>query len=145
MKKSNKKVLNAKPLTYKGIKFKSRLEVLVYTGLIEAGFKPKYEPKTYVLWEGFKPTVPFYDVDKDTKLLKLNDKKIIDIKYTPDFRFEYKGLTIYVEAKGKENDVYYIKKKLFRNYLEHNEPKSMYFEIHTKKQLLQAINIIKST
>lgn len=145
MKKSNKKVLNAKPLTYKGIKFKSHLEVLVYTELVKEGFKPQYEPKTYVLWEGFKPTVPFYDVDKETKLLKLNDKKIIDIRYTPDFRFEYKGTTIYIEAKGKENDVYYIKKKLFRNYLERNEKKSMYFEVHTKKQLLQAINIIKST
>lgn len=145
MKKSNKKVLNAKPLTYKGIKFKSRLEVLVYTELVKAGFQPRYEPKTYVLWEGFKPTVPFYDVDQETKLLKRNDKKIIDIRYTPDFRFEYNGKTIYIEAKGKENDVYYIKKKLFRNYLEKNEKKSMYFEVHTKKQLLQAINIIKST
>lgn len=145
MKKSNKKVLNAQPLTYKGIKFKSRLEVLVYTELIKAGFKPQYEPKTYVLWEGFKPTVPFYDVDKDTKSLKLNEKKIIDIKYTPDFRFEYKGLNIYVEAKGKENDVYYIKKKLFRNYLEKHEKNSMYFEVHTKKQIQQAIDILKST
>lgn len=144
MKKSNKKILNAKPLTVNGIAFKSRLEVMVYTELKKAGFKPKYEPYTYVLWKGFKPTVPFYDVDKDTKMLKLNDKKIIDIKYTPDFRFEHNGKTIYVEAKGKENDVYYIKKKLFRNYLETTEKDSLYFEIHTKKQLLQAINIIKN-
>ena len=46
-----------------------------------------------------------------------------------------------------KNDTYYLKNKLFREYLEQkhilNGEFSMYFEIHTKKQLLQAIQIIK--
>ena len=76
-------------------------------------------------------------------LLKLKSKKIIDITYTPDFVFTYKGFLVIIEAKGMENDRFYLKKKMFRKWLEDNHPKSIYFEIYTKKQLLQAINIIK--
>ena len=47
-----------------------------------------------------------------------------------------------------ENDVFYIKKKLFRAYLEdlykETGQKSMYFEIHSKKQLLECIKLIKN-
>jgi hypothetical protein len=43
-----------------------------------------------------------------------------------------------------ENDVFYIKKKLFRKYLESWGRSVLYFELHSKKQLLQAIDIIKS-
>ena len=54
---------------------------------------------------------------------------------------------IYIEDKGIENDVFYIKKKLFIKYLDdcyiNNGQKSIYFEVYTKKQLLQAIDIIK--
>lgn len=66
------------------------------------------------------------------------------IRYTPDFHFKYNDIDVYIEAKGFENDVFYIKKKLFLRYLDNTESKSMYFEIYTKKQLLQAIEIIKS-
>ena len=46
-----------------------------------------------------------------------------------------------------ENDCYYLKKKLFRKYLEDlyntTGKKSIFFEVYSKKQLLQAIEIIK--
>lgn len=144
----NKKIKNATPLEYNGIKFKSRLEVMIYKTLLQEGFNPQYEPTTYIIWQGFKPIIPFYDKDIHTKLLKLNDKKVIDIKYTPDFIFHYNQTLVVIEAKGMENDVFYIKKKLFRAYLEdmylQAGIKSMYFEVYTKKQLLQAIEIIKN-
>ncbi len=145
----NKKVKNAVNKEYNGLKFKSLLEVTTYKELLQEGFNVLYEPETFILWKGFKPTIPFYDKDKQTKMLKRNDKKIIDIKYTPDFMFVYKGLTIFMETKGIENDVFYIKKKLFREYLEkerqHNPGfRPLYFEIYNKRQLIQAINIIKS-
>ena len=146
---ANKKIKNANNKEYNGIKFKSLLEVIIYKTLPQEGFNNiKYEPKTFVIWEGFKPSIPFYNKDKKTGLLKQETKKIIDIKYTPDFIFDYKGLTIFIEAKGFENDVFYIKKKLFRKFLENERNKNnnfrpLYFEIYNKKQLLQTINIIK--
>ena len=76
--------------------------------------------------------------------VKNNNKKIIDITYTPDFCFDYNDIFVIMEAKGMENDVFYIKKKLFRKYLESWGRPVLYFELHSKKQLLQAIDIIKS-
>lgn len=139
----NKKIKNASPLEYDDIYFKSQLEKMIYQTLRKQGFPVKYEPHKFVLWQGFRPTVPFYDKDKYTRMLKLESKKIIDITYTPDFVFTYNGFLVIIEAKGMENDCFYLKKKMFRKWLEDNHSKSIYFEIYTKKQLLQAINIIK--
>lgn len=138
----NKKIKNANPLEYNGIQFKSKLEVTIYKTFKELGFDIQYEPEKITIWEGFKPTIPFYTKDKKTGLLKLDNKKLISITYTPDFIFKYKDLYVIVEGKGIFNDVYPYKRKLFRQYLE-KVPNSVYFEIYSKKQALQAAEIIK--
>lgn len=143
MEKANKKIRNATPKEFNGIKFKSILEVMVYKTLLSVGFEPLYEKNKFVIWQGLYPSVPFYDKDATTRMLKLNKKKIIDITYTPDFTFEYNKRLIIIEVKGFENDVFPVKKKLFRKSLEENHPEALFFEIYTKKQLLQAIEIIK--
>jgi hypothetical protein len=153
---SNKKIVNATRNTYDGICFKSLLEKVVYSTLSQLGYNPQYEPQTFTLFEGFVPITPFYDKMSDSKakkallkykMLELKSGKIIGIKYTPDFYFRYKDIDIYIEAKGMENDVFYIKKKLFIKFLDerftHTGQKSMYFEIYNKRQLLQALEIIK--
>lgn len=144
----NKKVRHAQGRIYKGIKFKSKLEVSVYEALISAGFNPKYEPKKFRLWEGFKPFIDFYDRNSKTKDLELKNKKLIDITYTPDFVFYHKGRMIIVEAKGRENDVFYIKKKLFIDTLQKEygdvEKKPLFFEVYNLKHIAKAIEIIKS-
>ena len=144
---TNHKVKNATPLEYNNIQFKSRLEVMIYKTLLQEGFSVKYEPTKYIIWEGFKPNVSFYNKDKKTKMLKLDNRKLRDITYTPDFVFEYKDTTIVIEAKGFENDTFPIKKKLFRKWLENQNSqgnKYIFFEIFTKRQLMQAIDIIKN-
>ena len=140
----NKKIKNASPLEYDGISFKSKLEKMTYQTLKEKGFLVEYEPRKFIIWEGFKPTVPFYNKDKNTRMLKQDSKKLINTSYTPDFVFKYKDYLIIIESKGMENDLFPLKKKMFRKWLEEHEPKSIYFEIYTKKQLLQAIDVIKS-
>lgn len=160
---SNKKIKNATSNDSNGIRFKSLLEKSIYTTLIQYGFNPKYEPITFTLWEGFAPITPYYDQETlsqkvrriskgidttSSKILIKKLSKIIGIRYTPDFYFRFNNINIYIEAKGIENDVFYIKKKMFIKYLDElynkNKEKSMYFEIYTKKQLLQAIEIIKN-
>lgn len=143
----NKKIINASTQEFGDIQFKSKLEIMIYKTLVEYGFTPKYEEVKFLLWEGFKPSVPFYNKDKKSKDLKLDNKKLIDITYTPDFTFEYNDTLIIIEAKGFENDVFPVKKKLFRGLLERLSKAGkniIYFEIFTKKQLIQAINIIKN-
>lgn len=140
----NKKIKNATQNTVDGIEFKSRLEAMIYKVLKENGFDPKYEPWKFTIWEGYRPKVPFYDRDSKTGLLKNNTTKLIDMTYTPDFCFDYGNLFVIVEAKGLENDRFPIKKKLFRKSLEEWKTPVIYFEIYSKKQLLQAIEIIKN-
>lgn len=141
-KAENRRVHNATPTSFDGIDFKSKLEVMIYRTLKEQGFYPVYEGARYTIIEGYKPLVPFYTRDRKTRLLKLDSKKVMDSTYTPDFTFEHNGYTVIVEAKGIVQDAYVIKRKLFRKYLEANVPKSVYFEVYTKRQLLQAIDII---
>lgn len=140
----NKKIKNASPLEYDGISFKSKLEKMAYQTLKEQSFPVLYEPKKFIIWEGFRPNVPFYNKDASTRMLKMDSKKVIDISYTPDLMFEYNNHLIIIEMKGFENNTYPLKKKIFRKWLESNYPNSIYFEIFTKKQLLQAIDIIKN-
>lgn len=140
----NKKIKNASPLEYDGISFKSKLEKMAYQTLKEQGFPVLYEPRKFIIWEGFRPNVPFYNKDASTRMLKRDSKKVIDISYTPDLMFEYNNHHIIIEMKGFENNTYPLKKKIFRKWLESNYPNSIYFEIFTKKQLLQAIDIIKN-
>lgn len=159
---NNKKIRNATICKTGNITFKSQLEKSIYNTLQQLGFNPQYEPKTFVLWDSFIPITPFYDKESDTqqkrriengdtnksKSLVLKTSKIVGIRYTPDFYFKYKDLDVYIEAKGIENDVFYIKKKLFRYFLDQKlnstGQHSIFFEIYTKKQLLQAIKIIEN-
>ena len=160
---ANKKIRNATQSSSKGITFKSQLEKSIYITLLQQGFEPQYEPTTFTLWEGFEPITPYYDKETDKqKIKRLSDGidtrtskiliqktgKIVGIRYTPDFYFKYKDLNVYIEAKGIENDVFYIKKKMFIKYLDNlcieKGERSIYFEVYTKKQLLQAVEIIKS-
>lgn len=158
---SNKKIRNATACNTGNITFKSQLEKNIYNTLQQLGFNPQYEPETHMLWEGFNPVTPFYDKESDTqqkkridngdntksKILVLKTGKITGVRYTPDFYFKYGKLDVYIEAKGIENDVFYIKKKMFRYFLDNKfnttGQHSIFFEIYTKKQLLQAIQIIK--
>ena len=158
---TNKKVRNATVCKTDNITFKSQLEKSIYNTLQQLGFTVQYEPVTNVLWDSFVPITPFYDKESDTQQAKriecgdkdkgrklvLKEGKIVGIRYTPDFYFKYKDLDVYIEAKGIENDVFYIKKKMFRKYLDDilisKNQHSIFFEIYTKKQLLQAVEIIK--
>lgn len=144
----NKKVKNATPLLYDNIQFKSLMEVAAYKALAEEGFNPKYEEHTYEVWEGRKFNVPCYDMHKNRKLHKdmweLNEYKAQSIKYTPDFTFYAGDTFIVVEVKGYANDRYAYVKKLFRSWLEEHQPQSAFFEVHNKKQLKAAIEIIRN-
>lgn len=153
----NKKVINATVVKDGVITFKSKLEKSIFDTLSQHGFNPEYEPTTFVLIPSFVTNTPFYDKetdkqfkkrkesgDKTAKMLVKKNPNIQSIKYTPDFYFKYKNLNVYIEGKGRENDVFYIKKKLFLRLLDTFDEPSIYFEVYTKKQLLQAIDIIKS-
>ena len=139
----NKKIRNARESVFNDIRFKSKLEESFYKTLVAAGLEPGYEQTKFVLARGFKPTVPFFNRSK-SKVFRMDMAKVRDITYTPDFIILYNGTMFIIEAKGIENDTFPLKKKLFRRLLESMEMPCMYFEVRTKRELLEAIKIIKS-
>lgn len=138
---NNKKIKNATKITESGISFKSRLEAMIYKTLLDNNITPLYEEKTFEFVPRLRPTIPFFNRLK--KVFSLDMRPIQPITYTPDFTFEYKGILVIIEAKGFENDIYPVKRNLFRRYLEDVKQPSIFFEIRTKKELLEALNIIK--
>lgn len=137
----NKKIKNATKTTESGIAFKSEAEARIYKVLVTEGFYPLYEKVTFTLSEKIRPTVPFFN--RINGLLGLDMKPVQAITYTPDFTFEYNGILIVIEVKGFENDVFPVKRNLFRKHLETLNQPSMFFEVRTKKELLEALRIIR--
>lgn len=137
----NKKIRNATKTTELGIAFRSEVEARIYKALVAEGFNPLYEKVTFTLSEKIRPTVPFFNRIKG--LLGLDMKPVQAITYTPDFTFEYNGILIVIEVKGFENDVFPVKRNLFRKHLETLNQPSMFFEVRTKKELLEALRIIR--
>ena len=138
----NKKVRGTKEVVVNGIKFKSTIEGRVYAWLLEEGIKPKYEAKTYELSTSIRPTIPFFN--RVGRLFGLDMRPVQAITYTPDFTFGFNGILIIIEVKGIENDVFPYKRNLFRKYLEDTETPVMFFEIRTKKELKEALRIIRA-
>lgn len=139
----NRRIIGATPYrAFDGTWMRSKLETRIYKWLYDLGFSPQYEGETFITWVGPRPTVPFYDLSK-TRHNQLNMKKLIDIRYTPDFIMMYKGIKVIIEAKGIENDQFPIRKKLFRAFLETVDYPVIYAEIYTKRQLNEFINELK--
>lgn len=144
----NKKIRNAAPTSLGNINFKSTIERTVYKTLIELGITPQYEGLTYTLSPSVRPSVtPYYTrrVNRKTHLkeLSLDMSPISSITYTPDFTFELNGIFVIIEVKGFVNDVFPVKRNLFRKYLESANTPTMFFEIRSKKELMKAIEIVK--
>lgn len=150
----NKKIKNSKAINYNGITFKSQLEKVAYKTLVDKGFVVFYEDKKFIIWEGIRHHINFYDGTKHTTALKTTKEfKLRDITYTPDFLIEYQGKLIIIEMKGIENDVFPVKKKLFLKFLTtspgieyknhiYTYENIYYFELRNKKQVEEMITIL---
>ena len=133
----NKKIKNATSTEYDGIKFKSKLEVTIYKSLKEKGLNPLYECNKFILQEGFRPLKPYYLKGVCPKTAN-GYAKIIQITYTPDFTVEFGDKILFIEAKGKQNDSYPIKRKLFLKHLEFI-PNAYFMEVYSKKDLIESL------
>lgn len=137
----NRKVLNATPIEVDGIQMKSKIEKSIYLALKDLGITPQYEGETFIYWKELVPKTFFYDRNSKRQL-RLNMKKLRNMKYTPDFVFMYEGIKVIIEVKGWENDAFPIRKKLFRGYLDRLPYPVVYAEIFTKKQLLEFMEML---
>lgn len=148
----NKKVKNAQKCKVDNVIFKSKLEKYCYDELKKNNFNVSYEPFKVILLPGFYPEqISIYQPIKLRKIKKYifnkTNKKILDVTYTPDFFINLNNKKIFIETKGKPNETYPLKKKLFLHKLceDYKKNKNIYyfFEPHNMSQVDEMIEILK--
>ena len=104
--------VQSKKITYDGINFASGLERYMYMALKKAKIKALYEGETFELQEAFDFPFESYERCGNGKgdYKNRGNKKIFNIKYTPDFV----GKGFIIETKGRANESFPMRWKLFK-------------------------------
>ena len=132
--------VRAKKTKYDGIQFASGLEVYMYKALKEAQIVAEYEPTSYTLMEGFEFSGNSFERCGNGKGEYKNRgcKKILPIKYKPDFV----GRDFIIECKGRANESFPIRWKLFKKHLTDNKIKTNLYKPQNQKQCDETVRLI---
>ena len=134
--------VRAKKVSYDGINFASGLEKYMYIALRKAKIKAKYEGETFVLLNGFHFENEVYERQSNGKGAYTNRgcKRILPIKYTPDFI----GENFIIECKGRPNESFPIRWKLFKQLVTQQFPGYILFKPQNQKECDKVIEILIS-
>jgi len=132
--------VRAKKVKFDGITFASGLERYMYQALKKAKIKAKYEGETYVVQEGFMFNNKSYERQSNGKgdLVNRGCKKILPIKYTPDFISD----TFIIECKGRANESFPMRWKMFKKYVNINLPHVTLYKPQNQKECDKVIELI---
>ena len=132
--------VRAKKVTFDGIKFASGLEKYMYMALKKAKIKAKYEGKTYTIQEGFVFNNEIYERQSNGKgeLVNRGCKKILPIRYTPDFISD----SFIIECKGRANESFPMRWKLFKKYVNTNMKHVTLYKPQNQKECDEVIKLI---
>ena len=130
----------SKKVTYDGIKFASGLEKYMYVALKKAKIHAIYEGATFVLQEDFKFNVDSYERQSNGKgqMVNRGQKKIQNIKYTPDFVSD----SFIIECKGRANESFPLRWKMFKKYVKHKMKHVTLYKPQNQKECDQVIELI---
>ena len=134
--------VQAKKTTVDGIKFASGLEVYMYKALKKAKIKAKYEGKTFEIVSGFDFIHTCYERTANGKgdFKQRGGKKILPIKYTPDFV----GEDFIIECKGRANESFPLRLKLFKKHLVDNKTYPRIYKPQNQKECDETVRLILS-
>jgi hypothetical protein len=132
----------AKKINYDGHNFASGLERYMYMALKKAKIRAKYEGETFVLINGFHFENEVYERQANSKgeFVNRGNKRILPIKYTPDFI----GDDFIIETKGRPNESFPIRWKLFKKLVTEQFPGYTLFKPQNQKECDRVIEIIKN-
>ena len=132
--------VRAKKVSFDGINFASGLEKYMYMALKKAKIKAEYEGKTYELQSGF-----FFDTDSYERqgngkgdMVNRGRKKILNIKYTPDFVSD----SFIVECKGRANESFPLRWKMFKKHVKEHIPHVTLYKPQNQKECDRVIELI---
>jgi hypothetical protein len=133
--------VNSKKITVDGITFASGLEKYMYQALKDAKIKAQYEGKTFVVSEGFD--FPNMSIERCAngrgEFKDRGNKKILPIKYTPDFI----GDGFIIECKGRANESFPIRWKLFKKVVSSEQPSVIIYKPQNQKECDETIKHIQ--
>ena len=138
--KRKKGPVNSKKITVDGITFASGLEKYMYQALKDAKIKAQYEGKTFVVSEGFD--FPNTSIERCANgrgdFKNRGEKKILPIKYTPDFI----GDGFIIECKGRANESFPIRWKLFKKLVSTIKAPVILYKPQNQKECDKTIEFI---
>ena len=139
--KRKKGPVQSKKVTVDGINFASGLEKYMYLALKEANIPADYEGETFVVMEGIDFTTTSYERCANGKgeFKDRGNKKILPIKYTPDFI----GDGFIIECKGRANESFPLRWKLFKNVVNKHHPHVILYKPQNHKECDETINLIQ--
>jgi hypothetical protein len=132
--------VRSKKVTYDGIKFASGLEKYMYIALSEANIESEYEGMTFVLQEDFLFNVDSYERQANSKgdMVNRGQKKIQNIKYTPDFV----SSTFIIETKGRANESFPLRWKMFKKHVKEYHPHVTLYKPQNQKECDKVVELI---
>jgi len=141
-KKKKKGPVRAKKTVVDGLSFSSGLEAYMYTALKNAEIQAKYEGETFELIHSFNFDNDVYERCANSKgdYKNRGNKNIKNIKYTPDFV----GEDFIIECKGRPNESFPIRWKLFKRYVQMYLPGFTIYKPQNQKECDATINLILS-
>ena len=133
--------VTARQVVHDGIKFASGLERHMYIALKKAKIKALYEGETFTLVDGFMFDSSSYERQSNGKgdMIDRGNKNILPIKYTPDFI----GDGFIIECKGRANESFPMRWKLFKRYVKENLPEVDLYKPQNQKECDAVIQLIK--
>ena len=138
--KRKKGPVRSKKVIYDSITFASGLEKYMYQALKKAKIKADYEGRTYTLIEGFDFESSSYERQSNGKgqFVDRGNKKILPIKYTPDFV----GEDFIIETKGRANESFPMRWKLFKKFINKCYPYVTLYKPQNQKECDQVIELL---
>ena len=132
--------VRSKKVTFDGITFASGLEKYMYQALKKNKIRAVYEGETFVLQEGFMFDNESYERQSNGKgdMVNRGNKKILNIKYTPDFVSD----SFIIECKGRANESFPIRWKMFKKYVKENLPRVTLYKPQNQKECDKVIELI---
>ena len=146
--KRKKGPVNSKKITIDGITFASGLEKYMYQVLKKAKIKAIYEGATYEVFSGFE--FPNTCIERCAngkgEYKNRGEKKILPIKYTPDFiGYNKKDIDpeFIIECKGRANESFPLRWKMFKKYVSNKLPHVIIYKPQNQKECDETIKSIQ--
>lgn len=130
----------SKKVVYDGITFASGLEKYMYKALKDAGIVAEYESESFELLPSFTFKNDCIERQSNGKgdYINRGNKKVLNIKYTPDFI----GEDFIIETKGRANDSFPLRWKNFKYIMTLAQDKRTLYKPQSQKECDITIELI---